>query len=164
MLILIPPSKFGTMKTRFRKEADSTFIEAKRAMTATVTQIPWWFIGLTIALGWNELMLILRSPLFFLTLAIIASTVYVIYSLGLSKAILSISFSTVQTTFDELKIYIKSKGFDIEEILDGSLFNRWISIGLEFFNSMSANPVVIEMEDINQSKPVEKEKEKTDQS
>jgi hypothetical protein len=148
------------MKTRFRKEADSTFIEAKRAMTATVTQIPWWFIGLTIALGWNELMAILRSPLFFLSLAMIVGTAYLIYSLGLSKAVLSISYSTVQTAFDELKIYLKTKGFNIDEILDGSMFNRWILIGQELFTTTLPNPV-IEMQDMNASQPpVEKEKEK----
>lgn len=152
------------MKTRFTKEADSTFIEAKRAMTATVTQIPWWFIGLTIVLGWNELMMILRSPLFFLSLALIVGTAYVVYSLGLSKAVLSISYSTVQTTVDEIRLYLKSKGFNVDEILDGSLFNRWILIAQEFLTSSLPNPV-IEMEDMNASKPpVEQEKEKKKQS
>jgi len=161
-LVLLPPSKLLSLKTRFRKEADSTFIEAKRAMTATVTQIPWWFIGLTIALGWNELMIILRSPLFFLTLTMIAGTAYLIYSLGLSKAVLSISYSTVETAVDETIIYLKTKGFNLDEILDGSLFNRWILIAQQFLTSTLPNPV-IEMTNMDE-RAVDQEKEEKKKS
>ena len=149
-MILLNSSRLSSLKTRFRKEADSSFIEAKRAMTATVTQIPWWFVALTLALGWNELMAVLRSPLFFLTLAVLASSVYLIYSLGLSKTFLSISYSTIQAAIKESAIYLKAKGIDLDEFVDGSIFNRWMDLAREFSNSSSAaQNNEIEMEPID---------------
>ena len=99
--------------------------------------------------------------MFFLTLAIIASSVYIVYSLGLSKAMLSISYSTVQSTLKELKTYLKSNGFDLDEVLDGSLFYRWFIIGQEFFNSQKTE---IEMKDLNHTKPVEQDQEENKKS
>ncbi len=107
-------------------------------------------------------MIILRSPLFFLTLTMIAGTAYLIYSLGLSKAVLSISYSTVETAVDETIIYLKTKGFNFDEILDGSLFNRWILIAQQFLTSTLPNPV-IEMKDMDE-RAVDQEKEEKKQS
>ena len=68
-LTFLSPSKHQTLLAKLRRDGDSAYIEAKRAMSSTTAKIPLWFIGLTVALGWNELIAVLRSPLFFLTLA-----------------------------------------------------------------------------------------------
>jgi hypothetical protein len=78
-LILLPTSKLGVILKRFQKEADTSFIEAKRSMTTSTTQIPMWFIVLTLLLGWNEILMVLKSPLFFLTLAIVGGGIIFSY-------------------------------------------------------------------------------------
>lgn len=39
------------------------FLEAKRATVSRKAEIPTWFILLTIALGWNELLVIMYNPM-----------------------------------------------------------------------------------------------------
>ena len=72
-LVIISPARHQSLTARFKRDADAAFVDAKRAMTATVAKIPWWFVVMTVALGWNEFMVVLRSPLFFLTVALLGA-------------------------------------------------------------------------------------------
>ena len=40
---------------RFKKTADAVFMEAKRGALGGITQVPLYFYGLLLALGWNEI-------------------------------------------------------------------------------------------------------------
>lgn len=41
--------------TRFKKTADGVYVEAKRSAIGGMTQVPLYFYGLLLALGWNEI-------------------------------------------------------------------------------------------------------------
>ena len=43
------------ISTRFKKSADGVYVEAKRSAIGGVAQVPLYFYGLLLALGWNEL-------------------------------------------------------------------------------------------------------------
>lgn len=53
--ILTEP-KAQDLVARFRKTADGIFVEAKRSAIGGITQVPLYFYGLLLALGWNEMM------------------------------------------------------------------------------------------------------------
>ena len=40
---------------RFKKTADGVYVEAKRSAIGGVAQVPLYFYGLLLALGWNEI-------------------------------------------------------------------------------------------------------------
>ena len=54
-LTILSEAKQGDLKQRFRKTADGVFVEAKRSAIGGVTQVPLYFYGLLLALGWNEI-------------------------------------------------------------------------------------------------------------
>jgi hypothetical protein len=69
-------SRLQAIRDRFKKEADVLFIEAKRSMVVTTAKIPYWFVTLTVVLGWNEFMAVLRNPVYFTLLLIVLSGMY----------------------------------------------------------------------------------------
>jgi hypothetical protein len=43
------------LTVRFKKAADGVYVEAKRSAIGGMTQVPLYFYGLLLALGWNEI-------------------------------------------------------------------------------------------------------------
>ena len=52
---VLSESKRQDLVVRFKKTADGVFVEAKRSAIGGVAQVPWYFYGLLLALGWNEI-------------------------------------------------------------------------------------------------------------
>lgn len=52
---VLSESKRQDLVVRFKKTADGVFVEAKRGAIGGVAQVPWYFYGLLLALGWNEI-------------------------------------------------------------------------------------------------------------
>lgn len=48
-------AKRQDLTVRFKKAADGVYIEAKRSAIGGMTQVPLYFYGLLLALGWNEI-------------------------------------------------------------------------------------------------------------
>ncbi|KAG9257420.1 RHD3/Sey1 [Emericellopsis atlantica] len=80
---VLSESKRQDLVVRFKKTADGVFVEAKRGALGGVTQVPWYFYGLLLALGWNELFAVLKNPFLFLLLILMIGGLYVSYSLNL---------------------------------------------------------------------------------
>ena len=70
-LVIFSETKAVELTSRFRKDADAYYVEAKRSTVSSVAQIPYWMYGMLVVLGWNEAMAILFNPLYF-TLLLIA--------------------------------------------------------------------------------------------
>jgi len=68
---------------KFKRMADSMYIEAKRSAIGGVAQVPLWMYGLLVAFGWNEIYAVVRSPLYFMFLVIAALLGYMVYTLNL---------------------------------------------------------------------------------
>jgi hypothetical protein len=48
-------AKRQDLVVRFKKTADGVYVEAKRSAIGGITQVPLYFYGLLLALGWNEI-------------------------------------------------------------------------------------------------------------
>jgi hypothetical protein len=54
-MTMLSDAKQQDLSARFKKTADGVYVEAKRSAIGGVTQVPLYFYGLLLALGWNEL-------------------------------------------------------------------------------------------------------------
>ncbi|KAI0137419.1 RHD3/Sey1 [Xylariales sp. AK1849] len=88
-MTVLSESKRQDLVVRFKKTADGVYVEAKRSTVAGVAQVPLYFYGLLLALGWNELVTVLRNPVLFLLLILLAGGTYVAYSFNLLGPMMS---------------------------------------------------------------------------
>lgn len=54
-MTILSEAKRQDVTIRFKKTADGVYIEAKRSAIGGMTQVPLYFYGLLLALGWNEI-------------------------------------------------------------------------------------------------------------
>ena len=54
-LRVLSEAKRQDLTARFKKTADAVYVEAKRSAIGGVAQVPLYFYGLLLALGWNEI-------------------------------------------------------------------------------------------------------------
>ena len=65
-MTILSEAKRQDITVRFKKTADGVYVEAKRGAIGGITQVPLYFYGLLLALGWNEIVagvLLLPNPL-----------------------------------------------------------------------------------------------------
>lgn len=72
-LVIFSESKDLDLTARFRRDADAYFVEAKRSTVSSIAQVPYWMYGVMVVLGWNEAMLVLFNPLYFVMLITMAT-------------------------------------------------------------------------------------------
>ena len=113
---LIPISRKALILQRFSREADASFLEAKRATVFSKAEIPSWFLGLTLLLGWNEFLAILRNPLLTLTLAMIVGGLYLIYYTQMGRPALQVVKATANEIFHQTKEELRKRGLDSDHI------------------------------------------------
>ena len=108
--------------TRFKKTADGVYVEAKRSAIGGMTQVPWYFYGLLLALGWNEIVagksfshppfhldptliyiIVLRNPVYFTFLIILGVGAYVTYTLNLWGPMLQMANAASAQAIEEGK-------------------------------------------------------------
>ncbi|CAK3853102.1 probable SEY1 [Lecanosticta acicola] len=82
-MTVISDARQQDLMTRFKKTADGVYVEAKRSAIGGVTQVPLYFYGLLLALGWNEIVAVLRNPVYFILLILLGAAAYVTYTLNL---------------------------------------------------------------------------------
>ncbi|OQN98688.1 Protein SEY1 [Cryoendolithus antarcticus] len=87
-MTVLSEAKRADLATRFKKTADGVYVEAKRSAIGGMTQVPLYFYGLLLALGWNEIVAVLRNPVYFIFLILAAVGAYVTYTLNLWGPIL----------------------------------------------------------------------------
>lgn len=54
-MTILSDAKQADLLVRFKKTADGVYVEAKRSAIGGMTQVPLYFYGLLLALGWNEI-------------------------------------------------------------------------------------------------------------
>ncbi|KAF2006181.1 GTP-binding protein Sey1 [Amniculicola lignicola CBS 123094] len=82
-MTVLSDAKMSDLLVRFKKTADGVYVEAKRSAIGGMTQVPLYFYGLLLALGWNEIVAVLRNPLYFVFLILLGVAAYVTYTLNL---------------------------------------------------------------------------------
>lgn len=55
-MTVLSESKRQDLVVRFKKTADGVYVEAKRSAIGGVAQVPLYFYGILLALGWNEIL------------------------------------------------------------------------------------------------------------
>ncbi|KAG6891581.1 Dynamin-like GTPase that mediates homotypic ER fusion [Termitomyces sp. T32_za158] len=90
-LVIFTETKVLDLTSKFRKDADAYYVEAKRSTVASIAQIPYWIYGMLVVLGWNEAMAVLFNPLYFTFLLISLATAYAIVQLGLVGPLYQVS-------------------------------------------------------------------------
>ena len=105
-MVVLSEAKQRDLLVRFRKTADGVYVEARRSAIGGVSQVPLWFYGALLALGWNEIVAgesslvpssfqrlamhaqrltatVLRNPVYTVFLVLLAVAAYVTYTLNL---------------------------------------------------------------------------------
>jgi hypothetical protein len=54
-MTVLSETKSQDLGVRFKRMADGVYLEAKRSAIGGVAQVPLYFYGLLLALGWNEI-------------------------------------------------------------------------------------------------------------
>lgn len=93
---ILSEAKQHDLTQRFKRTADAVFVEAKRSAIGGVAQVPVWVYGAMLALGWNELWAVLRSPMYFMMLLILAAGAYVVYTLNLAGPMVRVGNAMVE--------------------------------------------------------------------
>ncbi|POS87150.1 root hair defective 3 GTP-binding protein [Erysiphe pulchra] len=88
-MTILSEAKRQDLVARFKKQADGVYIEAKRSAIGGVTEIPLYFWVIVLFLGWNELLAVLRNPIYFVFLLTIGTLFYITWTLNLWGPILS---------------------------------------------------------------------------
>jgi protein SEY1 len=107
-----------SIKERFGREADGMFVEAKRATVASQPIIPPWFIVLTVALGWNEFMTILRNPLLTFFFLISMAVSYFVWKTNMGGPAFQIVKATTFELGNQARVVLKDRGVDVDQFLD----------------------------------------------
>ncbi|MCJ1415340.1 Dynamin-like GTPase that mediates homotypic ER fusion [Xylographa parallela] len=102
-MTLLSDAKRQDLVIRFKKTADGVYVEAKRSAIGGMTQVPLYFYGLLLALGWNEIVAVLRNPVYFMFLIILAVGAYVTYTLNLWGPMLKMTNAASQQALEEFK-------------------------------------------------------------
>ena len=71
---LITPTRILTLETRFKRDADAAYVEAKRSMVSSIAAVPLWMYGALAFLGWNEAMAVLFNPVYFALVLILGAS------------------------------------------------------------------------------------------
>lgn len=82
-LIILTESKANALSARFRREADAYYLEAKRSMVSSISQVPMWIYGVMLVLGWNEIVAVIRSPVYFTFLLLAGAAAYITWHLNM---------------------------------------------------------------------------------
>ncbi|BGP15999.1 hypothetical protein JCM10213_005451 [Rhodosporidiobolus nylandii] len=115
-LVLLSPSASQSLSTRFRREADAYYLEAKRSMVASRAQIPVWIYGVLAVLGWNEFIAVIRSPIYFTMLLLLGAAAYVTWTLNMTGPVLAVARGVtnevVKTVNEQLHNYFNAQSVE----------------------------------------------------
>jgi hypothetical protein len=84
-LSVLSEAKQIELADRFRRESDAYYVEAKRSMVSSISQIPYWMYAVIAVLGWNEFITVIRNPLYFTVLLLAAAGAYITVQMNMVR-------------------------------------------------------------------------------
>ncbi|KAK9465080.1 RHD3/Sey1 [Lipomyces arxii] len=105
--VLMSEGQLLQITNDFKKTAGSVYLDAKRSMIQSIKQIPVYFYLLLLALGWNEIMAVLRNPLLITVTIMACGFLFVAYRLNLIGPMLSVGNAAVGQALDLAKEQIR---------------------------------------------------------
>ncbi|RMZ87108.1 hypothetical protein DV736_g5667, partial [Chaetothyriales sp. CBS 134916] len=100
---ILSDAKRQDLTVRFKKAADGVYVEAKRSAIGGITQVPLYFYVLLLVLGWNELVAVLRNPVYFLFLLMLGAGAYITYQLNLWGPMINMASAASAQALEEGK-------------------------------------------------------------
>lgn len=104
---ILSDTKAADLSARFRKTADGVYVEAKRSAVGGIAQIPLYFYAILLALGWNELVAVLRNPIYFIFLALLGAVAYVTWRMNMWGPMLRMADGATRVALDEGKARLR---------------------------------------------------------
>ncbi|KAN0091284.1 RHD3/Sey1 [Tylopilus felleus] len=120
-LVVFSESKYLDLTARFRRDADAYFVEAKRSTVSSMAQVPFWIYGVMVVLGWNEAMMVLFNPLYFVMVITLASAAYAIAKLGLTGPLLQLSKTVAGEIQEQAMNKLREHISAVEQPVDAKL-------------------------------------------
>lgn len=132
-LPLLSSSQQSRALSRFKKEADALYLEAKRSVIITTSRIPYWIFIVIAVLGWNEFFTILTSPIYLIFFAFLSIAGYFLYLTNLWVPF----YAVMNSYMDDLKD--KGKAAVIDALSTPSRTNSTISSTSENIELKNSN-------------------------
>jgi len=134
-MTVLSDAKMQDLLVRFKKTADGVYVEAKRSAIGGMTQVPLYFYGLLLALGWNEIVAVLRNPLYFVFIILIGIGAYVTYTLNLwgpmARMANAASAQALEVGKERLRDFLESSETGRQAV---AMSGRGESIGMDRLN------------------------------
>jgi hypothetical protein len=114
-LTIIDTERSKRLLTKFVREIELQYIDAKRSVVRTTSKVPTWFIILTMILGYNEFLAVIKNPIYLLVAVFSGVTFYALYITNLLKPTLRFSRTVIQDIWLQLQNFIKEnngKGYN----------------------------------------------------
>lgn len=112
--LILSATKQTELSNRLKKESDAYYLEAKRSLVSSISQIPYWMYAVIAILGWNEFLAVLKSPVYFATLLMLGFGVWMTFKLNLQGPMMAIStglyHETTKVAQQKLKEYLAEDG------------------------------------------------------
>ncbi|KAH7058956.1 GTP-binding protein Sey1 [Macrophomina phaseolina] len=138
-MTILSDAKQADLSVRFKKTADGVYVEAKRGAIGGITQVPLYFYGLLLALGWNEIWAVLRNPVYFIFMILLAVGAYVTWTLNLWGPMLRMSNAASQQAVEmfkeRLREFLESNETGRQAMAMSGRSNTTESIGLDKLDS-----------------------------
>jgi len=90
-LSVLSESKQIQLADKFRRESDAYYVEAKRSMVSSISQIPLWMYAVIGILGWNEFIAVIKNPVYFSLLLIAAAGTFITIQLGMTGPVVTLA-------------------------------------------------------------------------
>lgn len=89
MLVLVPAGKLAVLLRHVGHICEGKFMDVKGRIVSNRKGLPLWAMIAIVLLGWNEVMIILRNPLYLIICAAMALTAYLAWCLLYSDSLLN---------------------------------------------------------------------------
>jgi hypothetical protein len=95
-LTIIDGERSKKILNKFLRDIELQYIDAKRSVVRTTSKVPPWFIILTMALGYNEFVSILKNPIYLIGIVLIGAILYALYVTNLLKPAIRVGKVIIQ--------------------------------------------------------------------
>jgi len=111
-LIIIDDERSKKILNKFIREIELQYIDAKRSVVSSTSKVPAWFIALTMVLGYNEFISVIKNPIYLLVAVVSGVAVYALYVTNLLKPVLRVIRVVIQDIWLQLNAYIQEVKVD----------------------------------------------------
>jgi len=106
-LTIIDDERSKKLLAKFLREIELQYIDAKRSVVRTTSKVPAWFIILTMILGYNEFISVIKNPIYLLVAVISGVSFYALYVTNLLKPVLRVIKIVIQDIYTQISFHIE---------------------------------------------------------